>query len=155
MSWWLQRGKAVAQIKWKRALLALSQVTRNWGKESDFIQEANKQRRWQLSVLKSPWESPEFRLILWQGKGRIRGVCGREVVNDHRHLDATKGPRGRVELLYFCPTNSRFPWPQSKCSYKSFCKQSLFLYIPSFSLGRQFWAEVVSVIPKLQVRFLF
>lgn len=46
---------------WKLVLLTtqqpISQVTRNWGKERNFIQKSSKPRRWQTSTPKKPpWE---------------------------------------------------------------------------------------------------
>lgn len=97
-------------------------------------------------------ESTEFRLLLCQGMGT--GAGGQEVIDDYRRLDVSKGPRGTVKLLCFWSPNPgccglNYEAPRNFLINYHFC---MFLsYLVGEVLSRR---EVVSVAPRLQVRFL-
>lgn len=77
------------------------------------------------------------------------------MIDDCRHLDTSKVPRrvGKTSLLLVNKLQSL--WSQSWGAYKSFDKKkSLFLYIPYLLREVALSKEVVSLNPRLQVKFL-
>lgn len=84
-------------IEWKLVLLTaqqpISQVTRNWGKERNFIQKSSQPRRWPTSVLKkTPWERRNSGFFYV----RVRGLKS-EVIDNCRHLWMSARSKGNDE----------------------------------------------------------
>lgn len=89
------------------------------------------------------------------GEGEMGGVSGQKVIDDSRHLDSNKGPKGMVKFLCFgsqtgcCGPNQEVPINLVIYNH-CFC-----IYLP-YSLGEVISSkEVVLVIPRLQIRFLY
>lgn len=44
------------------------------------------------------WRKYRIQASSMSGERGMGGVCGQEVIDGHRHLDISKGPRGMVKL---------------------------------------------------------
>lgn len=135
----------------------ISWVTRGWGKESDSFWKTSKPRRWWTKW--PSWKSTEFRLLLCLRKGETGGGCGSRSGHEQwllsRHLDTSKGPRRMVILLCFWLANYSCCGPSHNVPINLLINDRYFCTYFHYLLGEVVLSrEVVSVILRLQVRFL-
>lgn len=77
------------------------------------------------------------------------------MINDCRHLDISKGPRGMVKLLCFWSTDSGCCGPSHEVPVNLLINDDYLCTYLLYPLGEVLSSrEVVSVIPRLQVRLL-
>lgn len=72
------------------------------------------------------------------------------MINDHRHLDVSKGPRGMMKLLCFCSMNSGCCGPIHEVSIHLLINNYCFCtYLPYFLGEVVLSRKVISIIPRL------
>lgn len=125
-------------------------------KERSFILKASKHRRWWTIVLKNSLDKVQNSgFFYFRRKEKTGGVWGQEVIDVCRHLQVSKGPRGMVKLLCFWSTNFGCCGLSHEVPINLLISNGYFCTYLTYLLGEIVLStEIISVIPRLLVRFL-